>query len=434
MNSSNVDRRGFLRLSMSGALGLSLGGLGLPSLGFPGLGTAFAGEGKTIPGFGKAEHLVILWLNGGPSQIETFDPKPGHKNGGPTKAIKTRAKGILLPHTMTRLADQMDKVCLVRSMSTGEGNHQRARYFLHTGYVPSGTVRHPDIGSIICQQKASEEAELPSYICVNGAAGPGAGALGVALAPFTIADPLKPVANLGYGRGVDKPRFARRRQLLEDLDAGFTKKRAGSPEAEAHRKIVSKADRMMHSSKISAFDLAKETEATRKSYGMGKFGQGCLMARRLIEQGVSVIEVQLNGWDTHKDNFNRTTQLTTQLDQGFAALLADLAQRKLLHKTLVVCMGEFGRTPRINPEQGRDHFARAWSLAMAGGPVRGGKVIGATSPDGNRVVDRPLGSQDIMASITHALGVDSGHVNYTKNGRPIQAVDEKGKVVQELFA
>lgn len=421
-----LDRRRFLGLSLGGFLGLSMGGLG---------GLARAGEGAAkIAGFGGAEHLVILWLNGGPSQIETFDPKPGHKNGGPTKAIKTRGKGVTLAHTMPRLAEHGDKLCLVRSMATREGNHQRARYFLHTGYVPSGTVAHPDLGSLFCQQKADEASELPPYVAINGAACPGAGFLGVNLAPFRINDATKPVDNLSYAANVDRGRFARRRKLLGSLGAGFGEAHGHAEEIEGHDKIVAKADRMMHSPKLAALDLGAEPEAVRKAYGEHRFGQGCLMARRLLEQGTKVVEVQLNGWDTHKDNFNRTTQLTTRLDQGFAALLDDLAQRELLQKTLVLCMGEFGRTPRINANEGRDHWARGWSLAMAGGPVRGGQVIGATSPDGTKVVDRPLNAQDIMASAAHALGLDASRTNYTKGGRPIQVVDAPGKIVPELFA
>ena len=421
---TGLDRRRFMGLSLGGFFGLTMGGFG---------SLARAGEGGPIPGFGAAEHLVILWLNGGPSQIETFSPKPGHKNGGPTKEIKTRAKGVTLAHTMPRLAEQGDKLCLIRSMDTREGNHQRARYFLHTGYVPSGTVAHPDIGALICQQKASGDLDLPPYISLNGAPGPGAGFLGVGLAPFRINDPSKPVDNLSYADDVDTARFSRRRKLLGDLSAGFGKSHGQAEEIEGHEKIVEKADRMMHSTKIKAFDVDEEPSAVREAYGTHKFGRGCLMARRLLEQGAKVVEVQLNGWDTHKDNFNRTTQLTTELDQGFASLLSDLSERDMLQETLVVCMGEFGRTPAINPNEGRDHFARAWSMAMAGGPVRGGQVIGATSPDGMRVVERPLNAQDIMASIAHSVGLDAQRTNYTKGGRPLSVIDTPGRIIPELF-
>jgi uncharacterized protein (DUF1501 family) len=422
---TGLDRRGFLGLSLGGFLGLSLGGLS---------NFAHAQDGGGgIAGFGSAEHLVILWMNGAASQMETWDPKPGHKNGGPTKAIKTRAKGLQIAHTLPRLAEHGDKLCVVRSMATGEGNHQRARYFLHTGYVPSGTVRHPDIGALICQQKAEDESELPAYISLNGAPGPGAGVLGVAQAPFRIQDPTKPVDNLAYAKGVDEKRFARRRKLLSDLGQEFGPNHGHADEVEGHDKVVAKADRMMHSKKIKAFDLGQESESTRAAYGKNKFGQGCLMARRLIEQGTKVVEVQLNGWDTHKDNFTRTTNLTGQLDLGFSALLKDLSERDLLQKTLVVCMSEFGRTPRINENEGRDHYAKAWSMAMAGGMIRGGQVIGATSPDGLRVVERPLNAQDLMASIAHATGIDGKRTNYTKGGRPIQVIDTPGRIIPEFF-
>lgn len=427
--SHDVSRRGFLRLSLSGYLGLSLGGpLALAK-------KAWADQGGTVsglPGFGRAEHCVVLWLNGGPSQLETFDPKPGTENGGPTQAIETTVKGIQLAHRLPRLAEQMEHVSLIRSMSTKEGNHQRARYYLHTGYVPSGTVRHPDMGALICQQKADAAFELPSYVAINGAT-PGAGILGVSLAPFTVGDPTRPVDNLDYAAGVDRRRFAQRRELLEALGRGFAKSHPG-PEARGHAEVYAKADRMMHARSRRAFELEQEPAKLRQAYGQNRFGQGCLMARRLIEEGVKMVEVQLTGWDTHQDNFNRTDALLAQLDAGFATLVADLRERDLLQKTLVVCMGEFGRTPRINANEGRDHFARAWSMALAGGPIQGGRVVGATAADGTSVVERPIAVPDLMATLTHAMGLDREHVNYTPQGRPLYLVDEGGAPIRELFA
>jgi hypothetical protein len=424
-----LSRRGFLQLSLGGYLGLTLGG----SLG--GLSRAWADESATVAGlhgFGQAQHVILLWLNGGPSQLETFDPKPGTPQGGPTQAIKTTVSGIQLAEGLPRLAEQMEHVSLIRSMSTKEGNHQRARYYLHTGYVPSGTVKHPDMGALICQQKAEAEFELPSYITISGNT-PGAGLLGVSLAPFTVADPTKPVANLDYAKGVGETRFSRRRKLLAALGRGFAKSRPG-PETRGHDEVYAKADRMMHSPRRRAFDVSQEPEALRQAYGESKFGQGCLMARRLVEEGVKVVEVQLNGWDTHQDNFNRTKPLLERLDAGFSTLIQDLRDRELLQKTLVVCMGEFGRTPRINPNEGRDHFARAWSMALAGGGVRGGRVVGATSADGMQVAERPIGVPDLMATIAHASGLDAEHVNYTSLGRPLYLVDEGGAPIKELLS
>jgi uncharacterized protein (DUF1501 family) len=407
-----LSRRNFLGLSLGGALGLALGG---PS-------QLFAQEAASkLTGFGVAKRCVVLWMNGGPSQLETFDPKPGTLQGGPTKAIKTSAKGVQLAHTLPRLAEQMHHVALVRSMATKEGNHQRARYFLHTGYVPSGTVKHPDLGALVCQQIADPDLDVPSYVNVAGPA-PGPGVLGVGYAPLTIQDPTKPVANLAYARDVDEARFARRRKLLEALSADFNESRPG-PETAGHQEVVAKADRMMHSPRVKAFDLDEEPTAIRDLYGRNKFGQGCLLARRLLEVGVKVVEVQLNGWDTHQDNFGRTTKLCGQLDLGFAGLIQDLEQREMLSDTLIVCMGEFGRTPRINGNEGRDHFAKAWSLALAGGPIQGGTVYGATNATGTAVASNPVRAQDLMATICHSLGLDAEKTNYTKEGRPITVVD-----------
>ncbi|MDC3378758.1 DUF1501 domain-containing protein [Planctomycetota bacterium] len=422
-HSGGLSRRGFLRMSLGSALGFGLGGGLLGSA-----GQLFAQE---APAVAAAEHCIFLFLNGAPSQLETFDPKPGHANGGPTRAIDTAAPGIQIAHTLPRLADEMQDVSLIRSMATGEGNHQRARYYLHTGYVPSGTVAHPDIGSLICQQKAEEDFDLPSYIAIGGAT-PGPGILGVAHSPLNIANPERPVDNLAYAEGVNQERFGKRRALLAALGSSFEGDHPG-PEVDGHSAVYRKADRMMHSPRAAAFDLTQEPDAMRDAYGRNRFGQGCLMARRLIEQGVKVVEVQLGGWDTHQDNFNRTTALNEQLDGGFATLLSDLRQREMLEKTLIVCMGEFGRTPRINANEGRDHFARAWSMALAGGPIRGGQVVGATSADGMEVVDSPVSAKDLMATIAQATGLDPEHTNYTRTGRPLTAVDAGGSAIESLL-
>lgn len=429
-NHSALSRRGFLGLSFGGTIGLTMGGLTMGGL--PSVFAQEAPKAAKLPGFGVAKRVIVLWMNGGPSQLETFDPKAGAANGGPTRAIATAAKGVELAHGLPRLAEQMQDVALIRSMSTREGNHQRARYYLHTGYVPSGTVKHPDLGALICQQKADPELDLPSYINLGGPV-PGAGLLGVSYAPFSIQDPTRPPENIAYAKGVDRDRFDRRRQLLSALSKGFKKQRPG-PETEGHEAVQAKAVEMMHSKRMAAFDLDSEPAALRAEYGEDKFGQGCLLARRLIEEGVKVVEVQLNGWDTHKDNFGKTDALCATLDAGFATLVKDLRQRDLLSSTLVVCMGEFGRTPRITADEGRGHFARAWSLALAGGPVRGGTVIGGTTPDGMAVTGSPVTAPDLMASIVHAVGLDTGLTNYSKGGRPLGIVDAGGKPVAGLFA
>ncbi len=423
-----LSRRNFVGLTLGGALGLLTGGPG-------GLARALGKDGapgSALPGFGQAQRCIILWLNGGPSHLDTFDPKAGHANAGPVKAVKTTVDGVHLSEYLPQLAEQMEHVSLIRSMASREGNHQRARHLLHTGYVPSGTVAHPDLGSLICQQKADASFDMPSYMAINGAT-PGAGILGVGYAPFNIQDPTKPVENLSYAGGVDRPRFDRRQRLRRALSRAFDESRAG-PETRGHEAVYGKADTLMHSPRTAAFDLEQEPAALRDAYGRGKFGQGVLMARRLIEAGVKVVEVQLGSWDTHQDNFTKVKGLCDQLDPAFATLVRDLRERDLLDSTLVVCMGEFGRTPRINQNEGRDHFARAWSLALAGGGVKGGRVVGATTPDGAEVATRPVTVPELMASVFHAVGVPGDEVNYSREGRPIYVVDGDAAPIGELFA
>jgi hypothetical protein len=323
-------------------------------------------------------------------------------------------------------------VSLIRSMNTREGAHDRATYLVHTGYAPTGTVRHPDLGALVAQALAPADAELPPYVCIGGQ-GVGAGLLGVSYAPFTVDDATRPVQDLAYPQGVDAQRFARRRRLLEAVERQFRRDHPGD-ETSGHTTVYEKVDRLMHSPRAKAFDLTEEPARVRGAYGIEPFGQGCLMARRLVEHGARAVEVQLGGWDTHQDAFTQHRRVVATLDRGIGALLADLRERDLLRRTLVVVATEFGRTPQINKDDGRDHFAQGWSVALAGGPVRGGRVVGATSADGAEVAARPVGAADLLATLAHALGVDRTRVNATPEGRPITVVDPAGRVVDELFA
>lgn len=384
-----------------------------------------------IAGAGVAEHCILLYMQGGMSQTDTFDPKPGSKNAGPLKAIKTSAKGLFLSELLPRLADQGKHLAVIRSMATREAAHERARYLLHTGYAPSGTVRHPDLGALVSQAHADPKFELPAYVSIGGRS-IGGGVLGVEHSPFSVEDPTRPVSNLAYAKGVDAGRFRKRRRLLDAIERQFAKQHPGD-ETLGHTQVYAKADRMMHSARVKAFDLSGESQTLKDAYGANRFGQGCLMARRLIETGVKIVEVQLGGWDTHQDNFTANRRNAGILDAGMGTLIGDLAQRDLLSKTLVLLITEFGRTPRINDNDGRDHWANGWSLAMAGGPIQGGRVIGVTNGDGTKVTKRPITAQDLVASTFHAMGVDAARINDTPNGRPIRAVDISGKVIPELF-
>lgn len=420
-------RRHLLRVGLSGSLGLLLGE-----------GLLRSASAQERAGAARAEAIIVLWMSGGMSQTDTFDPKPGTASAGPLGAVRTAQKDLLLSELLPLTAEHMRHVSLIRSMATREGAHDRATYLVHTGWAPSGTVRHPDVGALVAQALArpssSSEGEdaLPPYVCIGGQ-GVGPGLLGVASAPFTVGDPTRPVQDLVHPAGVDAERFARRRRLLEAVERQFRRDHPGD-ETEGHTTVYVKADRLMHSQHVRAFDLSQETARVRGAYGPDAFGQGCLMARRLVEAGVKAVEVQLGGWDTHQDNFTQGRRVAAQLDRGFAALLSDLRERDLLRKTVVLVATEFGRTPVVNKDDGRDHFATGWSVALAGGPLRGGRAVGATTADGQAVAERPVSAADLMATLAHALGIDPARVNTTPEGRPITVVDPAGRVVDELFA
>jgi hypothetical protein len=401
----------------------------------PALPRALAGEdAPTVapaPNGGKARRLVVLFMVGGPSHFETFDPKPGSSAGGPTGVVDTTTAGVQIADTLPGLAKRMREICLLRGMTSTEGDHERARYFVHTGYKTQPTVMHPSIGSIVAHEKGKPEAELPEFVAIGGPAA-GAGYLGVAHEPFVVQDPTKPIANLSMPAGLGEKRRDGRMDLLEKLNERFARAR-GKDIPEAQQAMFEKARRLMDSDKVKAFDLSGEDAKAKEAYGSGRFGQSCLMARRLLEAGVTAIEVQMGGYDTHDDNFNRMKALNREMDQGASALLDDLKSRGLLESTLVAWVGDFGRTPEITPTDGRNHYPRAFSTWVAGGGVQGGRVVGRTDERGATVVDGQVTVPDLHASFCHALGID-GSKEFTTNGRPITLVDKAAKVVPGLFS
>lgn len=379
---------------------------------------------------GKA--CIMLWMQGGPSQFETFSPKPDHQNGGETKAIATSVSGIHISENLPHIAEHMQDLAIIRSMTSKEGAHPRASYLMHTGYLPTASVKYPTIGSFVAQQLGDAAAELPSYVRIGGDRGgrlPGAGLLGVDYEPFNMQNAGRLPENALPT--TDPDRYLRRIDLIENLEAAAIPGTI-NPEVADHQRLYRKASRMILSPKMTAFDLEQEPDHVRQSYGEGQFATGCLLARRLIESGVTFVEVQLANWDTHQDNFDRSRGLCNQLDQPFAQLINDLKQRGLYDSTLVVWMGEFGRTPRINPRGGRDHFPAAFNVALGGAGIRGGQVIGTTNAAGNEVTDRPVTVPDLFQSFCKALAIDPNFENIAGNGRPIKLVDT-GKPVDELF-
>lgn len=379
---------------------------------------------------GKA--CIVLWMQGGPSHFETFSPKPGHSNGGDTKAISTAVPGIEVAENFPRVAGQTKDIALIRSMTSKEGAHPRATYLLHTGYLPTASVNYPALGSIVAKELPHSELELPAFVRVGGRVnnGSGGGLLGVEFDPFVLNGAMQTPANTTPA--VDVARYKRRLDLTERLEADYAASE-GKQEVADHQKLYRKASRMILSPQMAAFDLSKESAAVRDAYTRTSFGSGCLLARRLIESGVPFVEVGSDGWDTHDDNFGRTKRLAGDVDQPFAQLVLDLKQRGLLDSTLVVWMGEFGRTPRVNPRGGRDHYPVAFNVALAGGGIRGGQVIGRTDEGGAMVADRPVSVTDLLQTFCKSLGIDPKKENIASNSRPIKIVDG-GAPVNELFA
>jgi Protein of unknown function (DUF1501) len=377
--------------------------------------------------------MIVLWMGGGPASIDIWDLKPdSEKNGGEFKPINTSAPGVMISEHMPTVAKQMKHLNVIRSLNSKEGNHERGQYMMHTGYAPNPTVVHPAFGSVLSYELGEklENFDLPHCISINSG-GEGAGFLGMAHSPFVVNNPNGKIANLEPPKGVEGMRMDRRIEMLRLAENNFLPNHGQN--AVDHKAVYAKTFRMMKSRYIKAFNLNDEPAAVREAYGKGSFGSGCLMARRLVEAGVSYVEVSLGGWDTHADTFNtHKTRLQPELDKGMGNLVADLAQRGLLEKTMVVWMGDFGRTPKINQNAGRDHWPRSWSVVMGGGGLKGGQAIGATDKDGVDIIDQPVGVMDLVATMAKGMGIDVATQYTTPRGRPIKVVDG-GSPIPQLF-
>jgi hypothetical protein len=378
------------------------------------------------------KHCIVLWMGGGPSHLDTWDLKPeSEKNGGEFRPIATAARGVKICEHLPTVARQMNHLSIVRSLNSREGNHDRGTYVMHTGYTPNPTVVHPTFGAVCSVELGPELGDdfpLPHAIAINEP-GEGAGFLGLAHTPFFIRDPSSTIANLRPPEGVDGLRMGRRLRMWNMVESSFQRGQA----AVDHKAVYMKTVRLMDSQYTRAFHLDEEPPAVRDAYGRDGFGQGCLMARRLVQAGVTFVEVALGGWDNHNDIFStlRNGNLP-KLDKAMGALVADLKANGLLDHTLVVWMGEFGRTPKINQNAGRDHWPRGWSVVMGGAGIKGGQVVGATDRDGVEIVDREVGVMDIMATMAQAIGIDLATSYTTPNGRPFKLIDG-GKPIAELF-
>lgn len=378
----------------------------------------------------RNKSAILLWMGGGPSTIDLWDLKPGAATGGIFKPVSTSADGIQICEHLPLMAQQMHHMNIVRSMSTREADHMRGRYYMHTGYVPNPNVEHPSYGSVISHELMSSipQLDIPPFVSIGGTS-IGAGFLGTSYSPFVV-NSNGTVRDLDMG--IDQSRLDQRLRMLKTIEDKFVNEKRGDY-ASDHSKLLTKTVKLMTSSQMEVFKVSKEPKEVQERYGNTGFGRGCLMARRLVEMGVPFIEVDLGGWDNHTDIFKTLQdQKLPELDKAMSALISDLNDRGLLQDTAIIWMGEFGRTPNINGNGGRDHWAKSWSVVVGGAGFKGGIIVGETSGDGKEVITEPYSSQDLMASVLKSLGI-SLETNFTaKNGRPMR-IANSGKLIKELF-
>ena len=373
---------------------------------------------------------ILLWMSGGPSAMDIWDLKPGANTGGPFKTIATSGDAEICEH-MPKLAKHMHHMAIVRSMSTREADHNRGRYYMHTGYVPNPSIEHPSYGAVLAHELIDQrpELEIPPFVSVSGGS-EGPGFLGMAWAPFNVSSNGQ-IRNLQMGLSGNQ--LQNRMAALDLIERGFVAQNRGQA-ADDHMKILNKTYALMSSQQMKAFRVNEEPAAMRERYGTDAFGQGCLLARRLVESGVPFVEVDFGGWDNHQNIFpTLSDQKLPILDRAMSSLVEDLEQRGLLQDTAIIWMGEFSRTPRINGTAGRDHWARSWSVVVGGAGMKGGIAVGKTNSDGTAVETDPYTSQDVMASICKALGISLETTFTSKSGRPMK-IANSGKVIKELFA
>jgi hypothetical protein len=412
-----LDRRGFL-----GAAGMA----GLSALGLPALAAEMRRQQKRV---------ILLWLAGGASQLETWDPKPGAPTGGPFRSIQTAVPGVRISELMPRMAERMRHTCLIRSLNTRNGDHGSAAKIMMRGRRDEASVQYPDLGAVVARELGDADSKVPDYVAFYTATegqrmAPGsAGFLGARYAPMEMFKGMRP-DDLTKLPGITDLDHVARADLRDYLSRRFSQGRSSSGLA-SHNEAYQRVRGLMSSDAL--FDLSKEPEKVRDRYGRTLFGEQALVARRLVEAGVPFVRVARAWWDSHGQNFETHQELVPELDHVMAALIDDLKERGLLEHTLILTLSEFGRTPAINPSLGRDHFASAWSMSMTGCGIKGGACHGKTDATGNKVTDGEIGAGDLFATIYRALGINP-HKNYYVGSRPIPLTDAGTKPVKEVLA
>jgi hypothetical protein len=417
-----IGRRQFLQGGAATALGVSLGGWGAA------YNAAWAAELRRTH-----KRVLLLWLAGGASQLETFDPKPARPTGGPFKAIPTAVEGIHICELMPKMAKLMKDFAIVRSLDTKIGDHGQASNLMDAGRTPEPGLAYPDWGTVMSKELAQRDSQVPDYVSLylatEGQRRPNPGFLGGAYAAVHLRDSLRP-ENIDLPEGVTTSQHHEREDLRRWLSEQFDRERK-APAIKGYNSTYARVRGLMQSDAL--FDLNREPESVRERYGPTEFGQHALIGRRLLESGVPMVKVARAWWDSHHDNFESHRELVTELDHVYSTLLADLKERGLLASTLIVTLSEFGRTPAINANVGRDHFASAWSFSLAGCGVRGGTAYGKSDQDGKTVADGKADAGDVLSTIYKAVGIDP-HKHYHVGARPIPLAPEKSKPISAVLA
>lgn len=423
-----LTRRQFVSNAARAYLGVHL---------FPMLGGTLASA--AAPGAvqgGKAKSVIYLFMSGGMSHVDTFDPKPKKKDVmGKTEAIPTKADGVMVGHYLKKTAGVMDKVCVINSMNSTQGAHEQGSYMMHTSYTLRGTIKHPSLGSWAVKLGGRIHPELPGFVAINSSPEhTGGGFFGAKYAAAPIGSPDQGLQDSHRSGEVSAENFERRLSLADKMNRQFHS-RFPNADVKAYEELYREAIALMNSKDLKAFDLKLEPQSTRDLYGAGRFAQGCLLARRLVENGVKFVEVELGGWDTHYDNFTGVAGRCAEFDQAYAALISDLADKGLLDETLVVVATEFGRSPEIKIEHqdGRDHHPSAFSCLLAGGGVKGGIKFGETDAAAGKVRQDVVSIPDFNATIAYALGLPYETVIMSPSKRPFKIAD-KGQPLTSLFA
>lgn len=428
-NLDDVSRRQFTEYAAKAFLGVSL----LPVGGAIAMAADEEKPVEPTPRKNPAKNIIYLYMSGGMTHLDTFDPKPGAETQGPVQAINTSANGVQISEYLPQLAKQMHKAIAFRSLSSTQGAHERGRYLMRTSYTQRGTIRHPALGAWVLKHSGRINKSLPGNVRIGSdSRHPGAGFMEAEFSPLPIGDPTAGLQNSKLARGLTQTQFDNRLALSNSLDLEF-RNRFNQKKVRSYNDAYDDAVRLMTSEELEAFNIYREPEPVRMAYGDNPFGQGVLLARRLVENDVRFVEVSLGGWDTHQSNFVRVPERADILDRALGTLLGDLEDRGILDETLVVVASEFGRTPKINQNAGRDHYPKAFSGLIAGGGLQGGQVYGSTDSTGEEVEDDFLSVPDFNATIAYGLGLPLRKIVKSASRRPF-TVAHKGNPITKVYS